>query len=142
MAGKPCSVCGAKRGHSTHVRAVAGAQYHPYQDASAPGLKPMSEGMRAFREESGYNAAARAARGQACQIVSPVCTGTAEHLHEPLPRGRAGGLAAALRDGPEPIPACDACNGYVSENQVWAREKGFIVKPPVASRGEGLTNEH
>lgn len=66
-----------------------------------------------------------------CQIQSPVCTGYVEHLHEPLTRGKAGGLEAALRDGPPPIPCCDPCNGYVSENQVWARERGFIVRRPM-----------
>ena len=69
-----------------------------------------------------------------CQIQSPLCTGYVEHLHEPLTRGKAGGLEASLRDGPKPIPACDACNGYVSENQVWAHERGFIVKPAPKER--------
>lgn len=32
-----------------------------------------------------------------CQILSPVCTGFVEHLHEPLTRARAGGLEAAAR---------------------------------------------
>lgn len=127
-------VCGAKKGHSVHVLALGRPGSHPYLDSRRAGLQPMSEGMRAFREASGYNEAAEASKGQACQIVSPVCTGRAEHLHEPLPRGRAGGLKAALRDGPAPIPACDACNGWIMENQVWARERGFIVKPPARGR--------
>lgn len=61
-----------------------------------------------------------------CQIQSPACTGYVEHLHEVFSRGRAGGLEAALRDGAV-VPCCDACNGYVSENPVWAREKGWLV---------------
>lgn len=63
-----------------------------------------------------------------CQIQSPVCTGVAQHLHEDKTRGKSGGLDAAIRKGTQLIPACDACNGYVSENQVWARERGFIVR--------------
>lgn len=129
-----CAVCGAKRNHSSHLRAVAGAAYHAYQDASAPGLQPMSEGMRNFRRESGYDAAAKEAKGQPCQVLSPVCTGRAEHLHEPLSRGRAGGLKAALRDGPQPIPCCDACNDYIAGNPVWATERGFLL-----SRKGGVT---
>src|SRR5262245_27635753 len=122
-----CAICEMKKNHRVHVRAVAGPQYHAYQDASKPGLKPMSEGMRNFRRESGYDAAAKSAKGQPCQSLSRVDTGRADHLHEPLSRGRAGGLEAALRDGPAPFSACDACNSYVSEHPVWAREKGLLV---------------
>lgn len=60
-----------------------------------------------------------------CQIQSPVCTGFVEHIHEILPRGRAGGLAAALRDGDTAF-VCDACNGYVSEHPVWAHANGWL----------------
>lgn len=130
MAARPCAnlvggaVCGAHKAHPVHSRVHP--QFHEYLDSTKPGLQPMSAGMRAFRRESGYDQAAREARGRACQIMSPVCTGTAEHLHEVLPRGRAGGLKAALRLAPA-IDACDPCNGYVMENQVWARERGFLV---------------
>jgi hypothetical protein len=127
MAAKSCAHpnCGAGKNHPVHSRWHK--EHHAFLDASAPGLKPMSEGMRNFRKESGYDAAVREAKGEPCQVLSPVCTGYAEHLHEPLARGRAGGLKAALRDGPAPIPCCDPCNGYIGENQVWARENGFLV---------------
>lgn len=119
-----CAVCEGKKIAGIHSRHHP--EFHEYQDSTDPGLKPMSAGMRAFRKESGYDAMVKAAKGQPCQIVSPVCTGTAEHIHEILSRGRAGGLKAALRDG-ETVPACDACNGYVSENPVWAREQGWLI---------------
>lgn len=129
MPGATCAQCGARKSHPIHLRALGMEGQHDFLDARRPGLQPMSAGMRAFREQSGYNDAAKAAQGQPCQVVSPVCTGRAEHLHEPLPRGRAGGLKASLRDGPAPIPCCDACNGWIMENQTWARERGFLVRP-------------
>ena len=121
-----CAVCGARKQASIHLGRI-NPGWHAFQDARRPGMKPMSDGMQAFREASGYAAAVEAAKGTPCQIVSPVCTGTSEHLHEPLSRGRAGGLRAALRDGPQPIPCCDACNGYIMEHPVWAMERGFLL---------------
>lgn len=61
-----------------------------------------------------------------CQIQSPVCTGIAQHLHEVLTRGRAGGIEAAIEKGPKPIECCNSCNSYVSENPVWAMERGLL----------------
>lgn len=123
---KSCAICDGKR--TSGIHSAHHPNYHPYQDATRPGLQPMSEGMRNYRETSGYNAEKERARGAPCQIVSPVCTGTAEDLHEPLPRGRAGGLAAAVEVGGT-IPACRSCNAYVSgEGQVWAAERGFLFK--------------
>jgi hypothetical protein len=131
MAAWPCkntlksgAECGASRNHAIHSRFHP--EFHEYMKDKPVGLQPMSAGMKAFRRESGYDKAAKAARGTACQIMSPVCTGTAEHLHEVLPRGRAGGLKASLRLAPA-VEACDACNGWVMEHQVWARERGFLV---------------
>lgn len=130
---RPCFVCDGKRAHPIHVKAVGMAGYHPYQDSSAPGLKPLSEGMRNYRQESGYDAAVREAKGTPCQIVSPVCSGTAEHLHEPLSRGRAGGLKAAVRGGGT-VPSCDNCNGYIAENPVWAKEHGWLFSATIEGR--------
>jgi hypothetical protein len=89
--------------------------------------------MSATRQEIGYEDELAAAKGTPCQIVSPVCTGVSEHLHEPMPRGRAGGLEAAVRMGGT-IPACDACNGYVSANPVWAKERGFLFSNTLEGR--------
>lgn len=132
MAAYPCrntlpsgAECGASKNHAVHGRFHR--EYHEYMRDKPVGLQPMSAGMRAFRRESGYEASAKEAQGKPCQVLSPVCTGYAEHLHEPLSRGRAGGLKAALRDGPAPIPCCDRCNSYISENPTWAREQGLLV---------------
>lgn len=125
---KACAQCGMVKNNSVHL------YDHDFSDPRPAGISPVGQrdrpgaGQRFIASEEGkeYRAKAKAARGQPCQIVSPVCTGYAEHLHEPLSRGRAGGIAAALRDGPEPIPCCDACNGWVSEHPVWARERGLL----------------
>lgn len=117
--------CEASKNSGIHSRFHP--EFHEYMRDRPVGLQPMSAGMRAFRRESGYDAAVQEAKGEPCQVRSPVCTGRSEHLHEPLARGRAGGLKASLRDGPTPLPCCDACNGYIGENQVWARENGFLI---------------
>jgi hypothetical protein len=121
---KVCAQCGMIKNHSVHLTD------HDFVDPRPAGISPVGQRMTRFNQSDAgkeYRAQAKATRGQPCQIVSPVCTGFSEHLHEPLSRGRAGGIEAALRDGPEPIPCCDACNGWVSEHPVWAREKGLLV---------------
>ena len=103
----------------------------------APGrtLAAPTEPMRAMSEKRAefYRDVYRPMRAEAvgdghepCQIVSPACTGYVEHLHEVFSRGRAGGLEAAVRDGAV-VPCCDRCNGYVSENPLWAAENGWLV---------------
>ena len=131
MAARPCcnfvgsAVCGAHKAHAVHSRFHP--QYHEYWDKTPAGIQPMSSGMRAFRKESGYDAAVAEARGTPCQILSPHCTGTAEALHEVLPRGRAGGLKASLRLAPA-IAACNACNSFVTgEGLTWGKEMGFVI---------------
>lgn len=128
--------CGARKAHPIHGSFMKDG--HPFMDASKVGLQPMNKGMQAWREQSGYNDDARAARGKRCQIQSPVCTGTADHLHEPLSRGRAGGLRRAVEIGGT-VDACDPCNGYVMENQVWAYEHGFLFRATV--EGEQAARE-
>lgn len=118
-----CAVCEEIKNHSIHT------YDHDFIDPRPVGISPVGRRMQRFNASDAgkeYRAQARATRGQPCQIVSPVCTGYAEHLHEPLSRGRAGGIEAALRDGPAPIPCCNSCNSYVSEHPVWAREKGLL----------------
>ena len=127
----PCESCGASKNHAAHSKWHQ--QYHEYvsprvgwQDKPRSKLASRSARQQAVYDD-GYAEAAAEARGEPCQVVSPVCVGTAMDLHEPLARGRAGGLKAALRDGPPPITACRPCNSYIMDHQVWARERGLLV---------------
>ena len=124
-----CAVCGKPQHHAVHSPTEWD---HDFQDSRRAGLQGVGKAKERFnRSPVGreYNARTAALKdGQTpCQIQSPVCTGVAEHQHEVLTRGRAGGIAAALRDGPPTVYACDPCNGYVSENVIWARERGYIL---------------
>ena len=126
---RPCAyrystgdLCGERQHHSVHS---PGAD-HDYVDAKQAGLQPMSAGMRRYREESGYNEAVQEVRGWPCEIKSPVCSGAAEHIHEVLPRGRAGGLRAAVESGAGLLATCDNCNQYVSEHPLWSEMRGFL----------------
>lgn len=124
MPKKVCLQCGERQHHSIHTAD------HAFVKAAYQGLRPVGEITERFNRSEGgkeYRKQAKQARGKRCLIQSPVCTGSAEHLHEPLSRGRAGGIAAALRDGPPPIPSCDACNGYVSDHPQWGREHGWLL---------------
>ena len=124
---KACAQCGMIKNHSIHLTD------HDFVDPRPAGISPVGQRMTRFNEsEDGkkYRAHARElAKGETvCQIQSPVCTGIAQHIHEDKTRGKSGGLDAAIRKGTRLWDACDPCNSYVSENQVWARERGFIVR--------------
>ena len=125
MPARPCSNCGRPKSAPNHSRHYRGEDICTYIDNKTPGLAPMSEGMRNWRRQSGYDEHKRAIQGTPCQVVSPVCVGIAEDLHEPLTRGRSGGLRASYEIGGG-IPACRPCNGYIGENPVWAAERGFL----------------
>lgn len=129
-------VCGSTK-KTAPVHSKHHPQHHEYLDGSKAGLSPIGKARERFNaSERGkeYNRVTRALKAgeTACQIQSPVCTGIAQHQDEALPRGRAGGLPAALRDGPAPYLACDRCNTFVAENLTWAAEHGFArLKPPI-----------
>lgn len=131
MANRLCARddCGMSKNASVHSRHARDG--HEYMSDKPVGLQVMSAGMRAFRRESGYDEAVKAAKGSPCQIVSPVCTGVAEHLHEPLSRGRAGGLQRAYEESGG-VPSCDSCNSWISgDGQVWAAEHGFLFRDTI-----------
>ncbi len=141
---RPCTDCPPMRKQkltaSIHGKqAIFEGWGHEYQDGSRGGMSPIGRARERFNaspEGRAYNAvtASLAAGEVACQVQSPVCTGLAQHQDEALPRGRAGGIAAALRDGPTPTLSCDPCNSFLAENLVWAAENGFArLKPPASS---------
>lgn len=122
---KRCLTCDMKRAASVHLDGHAFLEETKYR-----GLRSIGGTMTRFNESlagKAYRAEAVATRGLPCKVKSPRCTGTNQHLHEVLTRGRAGGIAAALRDGPPPIGSCDACNGFISEHPQWARERGWLL---------------
>ena len=129
MSGKPCYDCEGKRTAGVHSKHHP--EYHPYRDSTEPGLKHVSAGMSEFRRTSGYDKAVKAAEGSPCQVQSPECTGTAEHLHEIKSRGRHGGLRGAYRGPEDGTPCCDACNAYIGQNPVWAAEQGWLKSATV-----------
>ena len=133
MAGKVCLRCGMKR--TTGVHTLKHPDYdHPYVlDGRGYGKLGANEGVKNWRKESGYDAKVKTAQGLPCAVVSPVCTGMAEHLHEPLSRGRAGGLRKAVELGGT-VDCCDPCNGYIAENPVWAKERGWSFSNTIEGR--------
>ena len=55
-----------------------------------------------------------------CEIKSPVCTKVATVIHH-----AAGRIGEKLLDQKDWMASCPACNGYVEDNDAWAREHGF-----------------
>jgi hypothetical protein len=132
--------CDRVRSAPIHVFGLLGYE-HPFEDTRPTGISPVGQRMRRFNASPAgqeYRAHARElGKGETpCQIQSPVCIGVAQHIHEDKTRGKSGGLDAAIRKGTRLWDACDPCNAYCSENQVWAREKGFIVSAREIDRGE------
>jgi hypothetical protein len=65
------------------------------------------------------------------------CTRRADALHEILPRGRGGSITEKANT----LPACNYCNGAVSDNPAEAEARGFLLpsgRPAkaVARRGQ------
>lgn len=126
-----CARCGYPKLHEAHVSvdpAVRVCQEYikPERQKRRELMATKSERRIEYLERSDYAARSAAARGKSCAIASPVCTKAAEGLHHVLSRGAAGGLEAAERLGPEPIPACSACNEHVERaGRAWAVERGL-----------------
>ena len=135
VSGKPrCEEPGCGRITSAPCHIVGHPDYeHDYLETKHPGLNPVGRRARrwqASEEGKAYRAHTEELRkGETpCQINSPVCIGVAQHIHEDKARGKTGGIEAAIRKGATLWDACDPCNEYCSENQVWARERGFIFR--------------
>ena len=123
--------CGGKR--TAGIHSIHHENHHPYWKNKPIGIQPVSEGVRNMRRDTGYDAELREKRGTPCQVVSPECTGTVQHLHEPASRGRFGGFAKAVEVGGA-VPCCDACNSYIATNPVWAAEHGWSFSNTIEGR--------
>ncbi|WP_145716045.1 hypothetical protein [Chitinophaga japonensis] len=62
-------------------------------------------------------------KGKACQIRSPVCTGTSQGVHHR--KGKS--TKEDLMDKRYWMAACNHCNSYVEVNDAWARKMGYKI---------------
>lgn len=60
-------------------------------------------------------------RGPFCELRTPVCTVAAEQMHELVGRAQGGSLV----DERGIVLSCSACNTYVEDHPVEAREQGW-----------------
>ena len=134
---KQCAECGKIRNHTIHTTD------HRFVDPRPAGLSPIGQRTVRFNDsEDGkkYASTKRANQGKPCEMrdflgeaawfeagMQFICTKVGQHLHEILSRGRAGGIAAALRDGPRPLWLCDQCNSHVSTHPKWAEEHDLLM---------------
>ncbi len=141
MASK-CAACPQfreqKRTASIHGKqAIAEGWGHPFADKRPLGIQAVSEGRRAYLEQSQYPERSKAARAEPCAFFAAgapsvvggfiACDGTAEGIHHIAPRGLFGGLEAAER-----YPTVSACHHHNSwcqqtaEGRAWARTHRFF----------------
>lgn len=139
---KACAQCGMVKNNSVHLYG------HDFVDPRPAGISPVGQrerpgaGQRFKMSDEGkwYEATKQANQGKPCEMrdflgeaawfeagMQLICSKVGEHLHEILSRGRAGGIAAALRDGPRPLWLCDSCNSHVSTHPAWAKEHDLLM---------------
>lgn len=138
----PCAECGMVKTASIHTGTGEGVHEHvstvsrPRFGQQRQPLNPRSEtngsmtgmGTAEYYRKVRVPAVEKAVGNgrQPCQIrIEGVCTGYVEGIHETASRGRSGGLQRAVESGPT-VPACHACNRYVSEHPVEAQERGLM----------------
>lgn len=94
--------------------------------ARTAGLKARSPKMaKVYRDERVPLTVATLAERRWCEIRWDAnCTRLADALHELLPRGRGGSITEKANT----IPACNYCNGAVSDNPAEAEVRGFLLK--------------
>ena len=125
---------------------------HDFVDTRPTGISPIGKRTQRFQASDAgkeYERGKRGMKGAPCQMRSlltdeewddagldRVCQGEGAHWHEIYPRGRAGGIAAALRDGPKPVWLCDPCNSHISANPKWSEGKGLLTSVKDIHRGE------
>lgn len=127
------NTCGLRKTASVHVGYDDGT--HEYVEERRGGfgqqrkpINPRSEKRERYMREV-RRPAVRQAVGdgrQPCEVrIEGVCTGYVESIHETAPRGRFGGLEAAVAAG-ETKRTCNACNGWLSEHPREAQERGLL----------------
>jgi len=124
-----CVSCGTAKVHNNHHRypRVCAEYVAPANVKARKRVNWRSKKRTEYLDATGYNERSAEARSKPCSIRAPgVCTGQAQGLHHLLSRAEAGGLEAAERLGPKPIPACNPCNEYVEgKGRQWALDNGF-----------------
>ena len=132
-----CLDCDGIKSAPAHLH---GHRFNPPPKVGGFGQQRQSLPKRSERMERYYEEVRRPAVAEAvgdgrkpCQIMSPVCTGLVESIHEIVPRGRAGGLIPAMAAGPT-VDGCNPCNGYCSQNPLWAAERGLLRHAPPSAK--------
>lgn len=130
---RPCQFedCGQSKNSSRHFGADADHEYQPEARAGFGSQRQPINLRSAKRErymETERRPAVRKAVGNGrkpCPVKSPHCTGYVEGIHETAPRGRFGGLEAAVDAAPT-VGCCHACNSWLSEHPREAQERGLL----------------
>lgn len=99
-------------------------------------LRPVSaKRARVNRARKQLSGRLMAARGPACELRTPACTGRAEQMHEYVGRAQGGSLV----DARGIALCCSRCNTYVEDHPTEARENGWKCPRYEATVGvEGL----
>ncbi len=129
MPEKRCATCGAKRSHSAHLRAVAGANYHEYADASQAGLKAITDARAAYQASQTHKDAYAPVRGAVCAFEAAGAPGDCygpNTPHHTFPVGRAGNRQRAERVAPV-VPACARHNTFASQDGIEWAESHFVT---------------
>lgn len=62
-------------------------------------------------------------KGKKCKVKSPNCTKEAQGIHHLKPKVNTHDLL----DTKNMLPACNACNTYIEDFPVWAKQNGFKI---------------
>lgn len=97
--------------------------------ARKKGLAPRSSATRqAYRERRAFvrDLLERHPWCAAGELLPEVCTGWAEHVHEPLTRARGGSII----DPANAVPICGACHRWVHDHPAQATALGLLRSSP------------
>lgn len=141
--------CGAKRGHSVHIKALGLAGYHEYRDPSKAGLKAVSDGRAAYVRSQEHKDAYEALKTAHCVAAEYGAPGTCygpQTPHHTFTRSKAGDLAKAEDEFPV-VWMCASHNAAIQadhETREWAKRTYLTVgnrQTPFLVSDEFLTAE-